>query len=51
MFAAQSDYPDYLMVFEQRYNQARSKTCVHRRGPKIIPMIAFKCCEVGHVDG
>jgi len=44
-------YPDYLIVFEQRHNQARSKTCVRRRDQKIIPMIAFKCCQVGDVGG
>jgi hypothetical protein len=51
LFAAQSDYPDYLIVFEQRRNQARAKTSVHHRGPMITPKIAFKRCEVGHVDG
>ena len=50
-FAAKSNYPDYLIVFEQRHHQARSKTCVHRRDPIIIPMIAFKCCKVGDVGG
>ena len=51
LFAAQSNYPDYLIVFEQRHKQARSKTCVHHRLPQIIPRIAFNCCEVGDVDG
>jgi hypothetical protein len=26
-----------FIVFEQRHNQARSKTCLHHRDPKIIP--------------
>ena len=51
LFAAQTNCPDYLIVFEQRQNQARSKTCVHHRDQKIIPMIAFKCCQVGDVGG
>jgi hypothetical protein len=51
LFAAQSNCPDYLIVFEQRHNEARSKTCVHRPGPKIIPMIAFKFCQVVDVSG
>src|SRR5580700_1521672 len=50
LFAAQTNYPDYLIVLEQRHNQARSITCVHRRDPKTIPMIAFKRCQVGDVD-
>jgi hypothetical protein len=50
LLAAQSNYPDYLIVFEQRHNQARSKTCVHCRDPIIIP-IAFKFCKVGDVGG
>ena len=40
LFAAQSNNPDYLIVFEQRHNQAGSNTCV----------VAFKCREVGDVD-
>jgi hypothetical protein len=51
LFAAQSNYPHYLIVLEQRHNQARSKTCVHHRDRIIIPMIAFKCCQVGDVGG
>jgi hypothetical protein len=41
--------PDYLIVFEQGHNQGRPKTCVHHRLPKIIPKIAFNCCQVGNV--
>ena len=37
LFAAQSNYPDYLIVFEQRNKQARSKTCVHHRFSKNHP--------------
>jgi hypothetical protein len=51
LFAAQSNCPNYLVVFEQRHKQARSKTCVQRRCPKVIPKIAFKRCQVGDVDG
>ena len=51
LFADQTNYPDYLIVFEQRHKQARSKTCVHRRDPMIIRMIAFNCCQVGDVGG
>src|SRR3984885_4058581 len=51
LFAPQSDYPDHLIVFEQRHNQARSKTCVHQLARIIIPKIAFKCSKVGDVDG
>ena len=38
-------------VLTASHNQARSKTCVHHRDPKIIPKIAFNCCQVGDVDG
>src|SRR5271170_5265178 len=41
-----SNYPDCLIVFEQRHNQAGSNTRVHHCDPMIIPKIAFKCCEV-----
>ena len=51
LFAAQTNYPDYLIVFEQRQKQGRSITSLHRRDPKIIPMIAFKCCQVWDVGG
>src|SRR5580658_6147193 len=51
LFAGQSNCPDYVIVFKQRHNQARSKTCVHHRDPKTIPKIALKCCEVGDEGG
>jgi hypothetical protein len=51
LFAAQSNYPGYPIVFDQRHNQARSKACFHHRGQKIIPMIASKRCQVGDVGG
>jgi hypothetical protein len=51
LLAVHSNYPDYLIVFEQRHNQARSKTCVHRRDPIIIRKVALKCCKVGGVGG
>ncbi|MGB8125687.1 MAG: hypothetical protein WCF50_18540, partial [Pseudolabrys sp.] len=51
LFAAQSTYPDYLVVFEQRNKQTRSKTCLNYRLPKIIPKIGFDYCEVGDVGG
>src|SRR5246127_4662083 len=49
--AAQTNYPDYLIVFEQRHKQGRSITFLRRSDPKIIPMIAFKCCQVRDVGG
>ena len=49
LFAPNTNCPDYLIVFEQRQNAARSKTCVHLSDRKIIPLIAFKCCQVGDV--
>ena len=51
LFAANANCPDYLIVFEQRHSQGSSKTCIHHRDPKIIPIIAFKCCQVGDVGG
>jgi hypothetical protein len=51
LFAGQTNYPDCLIVFEQRHKQAGSNTCVHHRDQKIIPMIAFNCCEVWDVGG
>ena len=43
--------PTISLSLSNGTNQARSKTCVHHRDPKIIPMIAFKCCQVGDVVG
>ena len=51
LFAAYTNYPDYLIVFEQREKQGRSITSLHRSDPKIIPMIAFKCRQVWDVGG
>src|ERR1700747_95753 len=50
-FAGQTNYPDYLIVFEQRHKQARSNTCAYYLNRKIISMVALKCCEVGDVGG
>ena len=51
LFAAYTNYPDYRVIFEQRNKQGRPMTCLRRRDPKIIPMIAFKCCQVWDVGG
>jgi hypothetical protein len=49
--AAQSNCPDYLIVFEQRQKQARSTTCLRHPDPKITLMIVFNCCQVADVGG